>query len=79
MRTGISITVSAADRERLGDFYVYPIAGRTSVANAQQKQVSFLNVAGAPASKAYLYRNAWLGAQSDPVSAGPILPPSVSP
>lgn len=63
----------SADRERLGDFYVYPIAGRTSVANAQQKQVSFLNVAGAPASKAYLYRNAWLGAQSDPVSADTVL------
>src|SRR3569623_805347 len=36
-------TESAA-RERLGDFYVYPLAGRTTLAKAQTKQVSFLAV-----------------------------------
>src|SRR5262249_28677927 len=46
-----------ADRERLGDFYVYPIDGRTTIANAQQKQVSFLNVKGSPATKGYFYSN----------------------
>jgi hypothetical protein len=29
------------DRERLGDYYLYPLAERTTIANAQQKQVSF--------------------------------------
>lgn len=43
----------AADRERLGDFYLYPIAGRTTVANAQTKQVSFLDVQAVPARKIY--------------------------
>lgn len=63
----------SANRESLGDFYVYPIAARTTVANAQQKQVSFLDVAGAPATKAYLYRNNWLANQSQAQSADTVL------
>lgn len=43
------------DRERLGDFYLYPLANRTTVANAQQKQVSFMDVKGAPARNTYEY------------------------
>lgn len=43
----------AATRERLGDFYLYPITGRTTVANAQTKQVSFLDVQSVPAKKFY--------------------------
>jgi len=43
----------AASRERLGDFYLYPISGRTTVANAQTKQVSFLDVQSVPARKVY--------------------------
>jgi hypothetical protein len=41
------------DRERLGNFYLYPLAKRTTVANAQQKQVSFMDVKGAPARNTY--------------------------
>lgn len=63
----------SARRESLGDFYLYPIAGRTTVANAQQKQVSFLDVAGAPASKAYHFRNDWLSSQTEPKSADTVL------
>ena len=62
-----------SDRERLGDFYVYPIAGRTTIANAQQKQVSFLDVAGVPAAKGYFFRNDWLGRQDDPISCDTVL------
>lgn len=43
----------AAARERLGDFYLYPIEARTTVANAQTKQVSFLDVQAVPARKVY--------------------------
>ena len=50
-----------ANRERLGDFYLYPLPERTTIANQQTKQVSFLDVHGAPAARAYEYRNAWLG------------------
>lgn len=54
----------SAPREQLGDFYVYPIAGRTFVAGIQQKQIGFLDVKGAPATRGYLFRNAWLGTQT---------------
>ena len=33
-----------SDRERLGDFYLYPLPERTTIANRQTKQVSFLDV-----------------------------------
>lgn len=62
-----------ADRERLGDFYVYPLAGRTTIAQAQQKQVSFLDVAGAPAAKAYYFRNDWLGSSDEARSVDTVL------
>lgn len=62
-----------ASREQLGDFYVYPIPGRVTIAQRQQKQVSFLDVAGAPAAKAYAYRNPWLGQQDQPRSVDTVL------
>lgn len=51
-----------AAREQLGDFYLYPLAERTMIADKQTKQVSFLDVKGAAASSGYEYRNDWLGA-----------------
>ncbi|WP_353229515.1 DUF4139 domain-containing protein [Novosphingobium sp.] len=63
----------SSGRERLGDFYVYPITGRTTLANAQQKQVSFLDVKSAPARKIYAYRNDWLGNADAPQSAMSVL------
>lgn len=68
----------SADRERLGDYYVYPLAGRTTVANAQQKQVSFLDVAGASASKGYHFRNGWLGRSDEAQSVDTVLNLSTS-
>ncbi|MEO6114195.1 MAG: DUF4139 domain-containing protein [Sphingomicrobium sp.] len=62
-----------AARERLGDFYLYPLAERTTIANAQTKQVSFLDVAGTPAARAYEYRNGWLSTMSEPVSVNSVL------
>ncbi|HKX88307.1 MAG TPA: DUF4139 domain-containing protein [Sphingopyxis sp.] len=61
------------DRERLGDYYLYPLAQRTTIANAQQKQVSFLDVKGAPAKSTYEYVNRWLGSSNDPVSTASVL------
>ncbi len=49
----------ASSRERLGDFYLYPIQARTTVANAQTKQVSFLDVQGVPARKIYSHSVYW--------------------
>lgn len=61
------------DRERLGDYYLYPLAQRTTIANAQQKQVSFLDVKGAPARSTYEYVNRWLGSNTEPVSTASVL------
>ncbi|MGE5721772.1 MAG: DUF4139 domain-containing protein [Sphingomonadales bacterium] len=62
-----------AGRERLGDFYLYPLPERTTIANRQTKQVSFLDVSGAPAHKAYEYRNSWLGTAEEAQSADTVL------
>jgi hypothetical protein len=62
-----------ADRERLGDFYLYPLPERTTIANRQTKQVSFLDVSGAPAARAYEFRNGWLGSADQPQNVNTVL------
>jgi hypothetical protein len=62
-----------APRERLGDFYLYPLGERTTIANQQTKQVSFLDVSGAPGRKAYEFRNPWLGTMNEARSADTVL------
>jgi hypothetical protein len=59
----------SGSRERLGDFYLYPLSERTTIANLQTKQVSFLDVHGVPAEHGYEYRNHWLGTSETPQSA----------
>ncbi len=70
---GNSPGVETGSRERVGDFYVYPIAGRTTIANAQVKQVSFLDASGVPARKGYEFRNGWLATADEAVSAASVL------
>jgi hypothetical protein len=62
-----------AGRERLGGFYLYPLPERTTIADRQTKQVSFLDVKGSPAVRAYEYRNPWLGSSDEPRSAATVL------
>ena len=59
----------SADREQVGDFYLYPLDARTTIANAQTKQVSFLDVQGVPARKHYTRTVNWLQSDSQPVNA----------
>jgi hypothetical protein len=56
-------------RERLGDYYLYPLAEPTTIANLQTKQVSFLDVHGVPAEHGYEFHNQWLGTSETPQSA----------
>jgi hypothetical protein len=70
---GTNPGTQTAPRARLGDYYLYPLANRTTLAANQQKQVSFLNVSNVPAHKAYAFRNAWLNAPNDPQSAATVL------
>jgi len=62
-----------AGRERLGDFYLYPLPERTTIADKQTKQVSFLDVRDAPARRAYEFNNGWLTTSDQPLSAGTVL------
>lgn len=57
----------AANREQLGDYYLYPIEGRTTVANAQTKQVSFLDAQGVTAERVYRRRLGWMARDQQPV------------
>ena len=60
-------------RARLGDYYLYPLPERTTIANAQTKQVSFLDVQGAAARKAYEVRFNWLETVTEPRSVSTVL------
>jgi hypothetical protein len=64
-----SAGTESGNREQLGDYYLYPLAERTTIANLQTKQVSFLDVRGVPAEHGYEFRNAWLGTADQPQSA----------
>lgn len=62
-----------ANREQLGDFYLYPLPERTTIADKQTKQVSFLDVKGAAATTGYRFVNNWLGTAQQPASAQSIV------
>jgi hypothetical protein len=62
-----------ASRERLGGFYLYPLPERTTIADKQTKQVSFLDVQNTPATRAYEFRNGWLSTSDQPLSVNSIL------
>ncbi|WP_443026559.1 DUF4139 domain-containing protein [Sphingomonas sp. IC-56] len=62
-----------AAREQLGDFYLYPLAERTTIADKQTKQVSFLDAKGVSANAGYRFENNWLGSSNEPRSAQSVL------
>jgi hypothetical protein len=67
-RGGFVPGTETANRERLGDFYLSPLSGRTTIANAQTKQVSLLDVQAVPAKKVYARRVGWLASDDQPVN-----------
>lgn len=67
-----SAGTETANRERLGDYYLYPV-GRTTIADRQTKQINFLDVQGVPAARAYEYRVGWLASMSEPQSADTVV------
>jgi hypothetical protein len=67
------VGTESGTRARLGDYLLYPLPGRTTIGNAQTKQVSFLDAQGASASKAYEYRLNWLQTMTEPDSAATVI------
>jgi hypothetical protein len=61
--------VEPSAREQLADYYVYPIAQTTTVANSQTKQLSFLTAERVRADKGYEQTFYTLQSQDEPVSA----------
>lgn len=61
--------VEPSAREQLADYYVYPIAQATTIANNQTKQVSFLTADRVKADKGYEQTFFDFQSQDEPVSA----------
>jgi hypothetical protein len=57
----------------LADYYVYPLKERTTIAQNQTKQVSFLEAHGVKARKVYEYRADWFESESEPVNVASVL------
>ncbi|MCB2015511.1 MAG: DUF4139 domain-containing protein [Sphingobium sp.] len=75
----VTAGTETADRERLGDFYLYPIAQRTTIASNQTKQVSFLDVQNVPAEATWEYVHGSLSSgSSQPQSASSVVKFSTS-
>lgn len=55
--------------EGVADYYIYPLPGRVTVANNQNKQVGLLDVAGVPATKRYLFQMGGFATYEQPRSA----------
>ena len=53
----------------LADYYLYPLKERTTIAQNQTKQVSFLDVIGAPARKVYRIDLGGFASSEEPISA----------
>lgn len=71
--TRTSPGTESAAREQLGDFYLYPLAERTTIADKQTKQVSFLDVKGVTASSGYRFENGWLASATEARSTQSVL------
>ena len=70
--TLVEAGTESGTRARLGDYYLYPLGERTTIANLQTKQVSFLDVHGAPAAHGYEARLGWLQTSDTPISAATV-------
>ncbi len=64
---------SGAAASALGDYYLYPLPGRTTVAQNQTKQVGFLDAKGVAAAKKYQYRAWGFQSEEEPSSADVVL------
>ena len=64
-----SAGVESSGREQLADYYVYPLAEATTIANNQTKQVSFLTAERVRANRGYEQTFYSFYSQEEPISA----------
>jgi hypothetical protein len=58
---------------RVGDYYVYPLKARTTIAANQQKQVGFIAADGVAARKVYQYEAFGFSSANNPIQATSVL------
>jgi hypothetical protein len=63
----------AGGKRPLADYYVYPLAEPTTVANNQTKQVGFLDTEGVAARKVYEYHAEWFSTLQEPAHADSVV------
>ncbi|MGH8186859.1 MAG: DUF4139 domain-containing protein [Steroidobacteraceae bacterium] len=63
----------APGKRPLADYYVYPLAERTTVADKQTKQVGFLDADGVAARKVYEYSAEWFASLNEPAHAAVVV------
>jgi len=63
----------AGGQRPLADYYVYPLAEPTTVANNQTKQVGFLDAEGVAARKVYEYSAPWFTTLQEPAHAASVV------
>jgi len=66
MQSMRSAGTEANSKPQIADYYLYPLAERTTIAENQTKQVGFVDAAGVTARKAYQYRAEWFTSQPEP-------------
>ncbi len=59
--------------EAVGDLYLYPIEGRSTIATNQKKQIGFLDATGVAAKRTYRFTCDWLCSSDEPQSAESII------
>jgi hypothetical protein len=59
----------AANQESVGDYLVYTLPERVTIAENQTKQVGFLDLQGVKAAKSYQYRTYGFSSSSNPIHA----------
>ncbi len=65
----VSAGTESGTGERVADYYVYPLAERTTIAANQNKQVGFLSAQAVAARKVYEVRADWFQSQTEPEKA----------
>jgi hypothetical protein len=63
----------AGTRRPLADYYVYPLAERTTIADKQTKQVGFIDTQGVAARKVYEYSAEWFQTLQEPAHAAVVV------
>ncbi|MBI1682152.1 DUF4139 domain-containing protein [Caulobacter hibisci] len=68
-RASTSAGTESSDRERIADYYIYPLPERTTIASNQNKQVGFLSAQAVPAKKVYEVREYGFSSDENPQKA----------